>query len=87
MDVRGFHGMNRAALPQRSRADDRKAADQRAAQTETRRLAAQAAAAEYEATRRAVGLNSERLRALRLARDAAQAEQDRAKPKKRPRPS
>jgi hypothetical protein len=87
MEVHGFHGMSRAARPHRSHADVRKAADTRAAQTETRRLAAQAAVADYDAARRAVALNAERLRALRLARDAAQAEQLRAKPKKRPRPN
>lgn len=78
MQVLGFNGMRRAVQPKQTRAVVRATAIERAAQIEARRLAALTAAADYEVARRAVGLNTERLKALRLARDAALAEQPRA---------
>lgn len=74
--------MKRTPLPPRSRAQIRAVTLARLAQAETRRLDALAAMADYEAARRALARNIERLKALRLARDAAQAQPQAPAPKR-----
>lgn len=73
--------MKRTPLPPRSRAQIRAVTIARLAQAETRRLDALAAMADYEAARRALARNIERLKALRLARDATQTQQQAQSPK------
>jgi hypothetical protein len=85
MTVRDFKQVTRQPRPHRNNAQRLAAAHERTAKAETRRLEGLAAAAAYEAARHAVDANTERLRALRLARDAALAEAARAKTKRRPR--
>jgi hypothetical protein len=85
MPSRDFKQVTRQPKPNQNKTQRLDAARERTAKSETRRLEGLAAAAAYEAARRAVGANAERLRGLRLARDAALAEAARAKTKRRPR--
>jgi hypothetical protein len=86
MQFRDMRTMQKAPAPLRSRAKVRTMTIERTAQAEVRRIAALAAAAEYDTARRAIAAKTERLKALRLARDAAPVQQPPAKPKP-PRPS